>query len=584
VARTKGNKIVHYGGTFVFFTFGFTLSLISLAGFLDDRISYCDTRTNPCSTEQIPSWDSAQLPANPKMKKTIPGNQGKILLALAAIPCFALSWYLSGILKRHLMAEAESANLTKQIEDREKIKIAEFSSGQRFNQFQQQVFQTIADIQAIDNSVVLKDSQPSINPAQGREIQESFYSPAQPVDQSYIPHIPNTPLNTGSGSPIPPGNPPSNPPSGINPRYNKYYTTGRTAIESMVHSHRSIVLASSSGTGKTTTELEWMRLMKIAYPVCDFYAITQKADNLGGLREQGRVWVYDAFNPIPSFEPLDIVYEIFDKRRNTGESERGSFKNQPVRLILCDWFATFVSISQHRDKDLWNTVKSKISSIITVGREFNVCIFCDTQSINMKSLGLADDASIRKSIDIYSQGFKKVTEDNKSGVGDYDTMRLVINNPYVCEPRFADHLKQEMGLLADAIAKGEVNSPIILLANAYPPMLGLIPPKANPIELPPQTSVPLAEVAEVKEVIAKPNSVDDVISDDVISRLNQAYGQERHYTRNQFTRDNLKKAINQLRPLMSEEQVIATLWMVVDKASVDWTKAVSEYQEVTRTV
>lgn len=261
-------------------------------------------------------------------------------------------------------------------------------------------------------------------------------------------------------------------------RFDKYYEIGEQCINGMVGVQRSILLASSSGTGKSTTEKEWIRRMQKQFPEIEFYALVQKAEDLCGLWNQGRMWVYNSNDLLTCLEPIDIVYQIFHQRRSTPGAEN-TFANKPVRLILGDWFATYTNLLKTNPQQCKDCC-TKIGEIITVGRGYNVSVFCDTQSLNLSSLGLVNDSNLRDSLEIFSQGFKHPGK-GQFGDGGYNTLRKTIENPYVCSPQNARILLQQMDLLSAAIAKGEIVSPIIFMASLQSPSLGIIPDLNTPI-------------------------------------------------------------------------------------------------------
>jgi hypothetical protein len=585
-SRDGGQNLV----ALVCFAFGGLLTISSLAGFLDDRVVYCDKRTDPCTEYIIPSHQAKNL-KNIEALSIIPGNRNKLVLAMLGIPFFGVAWCLSGDLRKKAYAQvtverARYNSHTKEIQEKES-----FLAESRVNQLKNQVVQKIAELSAWNNpeldNLELQDveSEPAIQhqpyyPTVPSQLQPNSYSPPQQYGDI---QPPQQPVNLQ-----PPSQPPQQFQKPVNPKFAKYYEIGEMALKGMVYAQRSILLASSSGTGKSTTEKEWIRRMMQMFPEIEFYALVQKAEDLCGLWDKGRMWVYRGSDIPGCLEPIDIVYEELESRRSTLGAEN-SFNNKPVRLILGDWFATFTNLNDTNSK-ICSNYCTKIGAIISVGRAYNVSIFCDTQSLNLQSLGLAKDANIRQSLEIYAQGFKH-PDKGLFGDGDYNTMRRTIQNNHVCDPSFASALVDEIEKLSSAIAKKEIISPIIFMANIYPPALGLVPDLSNPTEnFQPQQIVQtpvidthsnfVVESDPEPQVVEDREDLDVVIPNNAAQMLDGLLRLDRKYTPNNLSKDQLVSAINQLEPIMGRDRAIATLWMVSDPNSLDWKRAVSEYQEV----
>lgn len=567
--------------TLICFAFGGLLTISSLAGFLDDRVVYCDKRTDPCSEFVIPSHEAQDLKDIEELT-IVPGNKNKLILSMLGVPFFAIAWCLSGDIKKRAYAElalekARHTSHNKEIQERE-----EFLAETRVNQLKNQVFQKIAELDAWDNREAVQLSHQQFEPEVPVSVEQTVQ---QPYYQNY-----STPQQYGDEVTQQPPPPPANiqkqqpQKSPVNPKFAKYYEIGEMALKGMTYAQRSILLASSSGTGKSTTEKEWIRRMMQMFPEIEFYALVQKAEDLCGLWDQGRMWVYRSTDIPGCLEPIDIVYEELENRRSTLGAEN-SFNNKPVRLILGDWFATFTSLNDVSPKTCSNYC-TKIGAIISVGRAYNVALFCDTQSLNLQSLGLAKDANIRQSLEIYAQGFKH-PDKGMFGDGDYNTMRKTIQNNHVCDPSFSSALVDEIEKLSTAIARKEILSPIIFMANIYPPALGLVPDLNNPPEefLPEQVAQPINTHSSVVEPhpqseVVEEEDLEVVVPENAAQMLDGLWQLERKYTPNNLTKDQLLTAISQLEPIMGRDKAIATLWMVADPNSLDWKRAVSEYQEV----
>jgi hypothetical protein len=187
--------------------------------------------------------------------------------------------------------------------------------------------------------------------------------------------------------------------------FEEYRTIGKEIIKAMAGSNKSVLIAGATGTGKTTTENYFLKSFLQRYNGAEVYAWLNKNDygELYGLRRE-RLWIFDPNNI--DTQPLDDVYNIYLERKDLPKPQREQLrKTRPVRLILGDWYATYQELEASlKDADL-KKVLSKIRQIITVGRDSGVQLIVDTQSATLDSLGLANDASIRQSLDIFSMGF-----------------------------------------------------------------------------------------------------------------------------------------------------------------------------------
>ncbi|MEA5551773.1 hypothetical protein VB713_12400 [Anabaena cylindrica UHCC 0172] len=205
---------------------------------------------------------------------------------------------------------------------------------------------------------------------------------------------------------------------------------GQRIVDELVSSKLSTLLAAPSGAGKSVTQAYWLTKLFQKFPNADVYVIARKNDSFNGLREQGKVFIYDPSEPSTALQALETVHRIFIKRSKYPEHEREQFKTKPVRLILADWYSIHNDLSQCHQK-LWNTqVKTKLADIVTVAREFNCSLFADTQTFNLASLGIAEDSNIRNNLNIVSQGLVSIDEDGLEQ-GGFSVLQSIIKNQYV---------------------------------------------------------------------------------------------------------------------------------------------------------
>ncbi len=242
-----------------------------------------------------------------------------------------------------------------------------------------------------------------------------------------------------------------------------------------------------------------------AYPQSEIYALLNKNDELFGVRRECKV----VFSPevlldMPSdkeartallkrlLAPLYAVYDIFLFRKQKPTSSRKRFKeSQPVRLVLGDWYGTYQELQARLTKDELQGVLSMIRQIITIGRDMGIGLVVDTQSANLDSLGLANDASIRQSLDIFSQGFIYYQDGEEKG--ELQTIRLMFSNKSICSPEDREAIALIYNELATAIKDGFLKTPIIFTSIGSRPRIGIVSDLADGIAT--KTEIDWDEVA-----------------------------------------------------------------------------------------
>ncbi len=227
------------------------------------------------------------------------------------------------------------------------------------------------------------------------------------------------------------------------------------ALDEIVVTDISTVFASATGTGKSVSEAYILNRMFAKFPNLEAWAIAQKNDSFCGLRERGRTALFDPLDPLLAFAAIDEVYNIFDRRRRSPETARSGFKAQPVRLILSDWHSIWDTCRE--EKWYKTNYSKKLSTLVTVGREMNVCLLVDTQSYNVASLGITEDANIRSNLNILCQGYTW-TDDQGRQRGDFNMIRNLLKNRYLV-PVDNDSLIEQLERLKPKSM--EVKTPII---------------------------------------------------------------------------------------------------------------------------
>jgi hypothetical protein len=288
-------------------------------------------------------------------------------------------------------------------------------------------------------------------------------------------------------------------------QFSEYRRIGQSIIKSMIVSDKSVLIASGTGTGKTTTEQYYLRQFVSRYPQSEIYALLNKNDDLYGVRRERRlVFAPEALMEMPNAKeeraallrqlltPLYSVYDIFLIRKQKPETERKRLKvSHPIRLILGDWYGTYQELLARLTKDELQGVLSMIRQMITIGRDMGIGLIVDTQSANLESLGLAGDASIRLSLDIFSQGFIYYQEDEEKG--ELQTIRLVFGNKSICSPEDREAIATTFNFLANAIKDGKLKTPIVFTSVGSRPRLGIVPELSDDVSS--QTNVDWNDVA-----------------------------------------------------------------------------------------
>lgn len=257
-----------------------------------------------------------------------------------------------------------------------------------------------------------------------------------------------------------------------NAQYPMPNETGQRIIEELVSTKLSTLLAAPSGAGKSVTQAYWLTKLYEKFPAADVYVIARKNDSFNGLRELGKVFVYDTDNPLVALQACAVVHDIFKARSQFPEHERLQFNNKPVRLILADWYSIHNNLVKSHKK-LWDTeVQSKLADIVTVAREFNCGLFADSQTFNLASLGLAEDSNIRNNLNIISQGLITIDEDGNEQ-GGFEVIQSIIRNLYIFP---SEEVRRIIILEVEKliVVSNSQHIPLIL-STAGKPKAGLLP-------------------------------------------------------------------------------------------------------------
>ncbi len=224
-------------------------------------------------------------------------------------------------------------------------------------------------------------------------------------------------------------------------------------LESVVHSNKPTVIGSPTGTGKTVTVSYLIRRIGQEYGEnADIYVISEKNDDFCGLAKAGRVMQYDYEQPEKCFDFLFKVYEIYKQRASLPKEERDrqGFDEKPVRILLDDWTAFYLTMLNNNNEFIKKKVVPMIGVLSMNGREPNTTVLVSGQSVNLESMGVAGDAMIRSGMNILAQGFQYTDKKNRIQ-GNYNAIDLVLNNNSIVS-------KEERAILKSKLEQAKLES------------------------------------------------------------------------------------------------------------------------------
>jgi hypothetical protein len=245
--------------------------------------------------------------------------------------------------------------------------------------------------------------------------------------------------------------------------------TATKILNSLAGINTSIFLAAPTRCGKTHTLHKWLEDLLTRFPQAEVYVIAQKYEDFPGV-PRDRFMIFDPLFPEESMRFLDVVYENLQTRKSKPATEE-TYRNRPIKIILEDWFATYQSLVQKRNAQLWEDKASKLGSIATVGGQYNVGYFICTQTFNIASSGVAD-SNIRLNLALIAQGLVRTSTDDEEQ-GSYGVIEQMLNNSNVIASKETrDRLAAYLKLLIPASMTEQ--TPVIL-STIGNPVLGLMP-------------------------------------------------------------------------------------------------------------
>ena len=209
-------------------------------------------------------------------------------------------------------------------------------------------------------------------------------------------------------------------------------TPGEQLLDDLAYSDKSMILAGSTGAGKSHTLSAWLDSLyyqaRKKAQVASVWILGRKNDSFCGLREAGKLTIFNSIDPTKAYKLIENFHKNFLARLdNISEADRKHLP--PLRLILEDWSSIVLTLRKAY-KALWAKIELMLLDIITVGRDYNVCLLVLAQSLNLEALGLVGDANLRANMAIVAQGLLVKTADGKTK-GDYLLVELAIKNQYI---------------------------------------------------------------------------------------------------------------------------------------------------------
>ena len=192
-------------------------------------------------------------------------------------------------------------------------------------------------------------------------------------------------------------------------------------LQALARADSSTALVAAPGSGKSVTLNYLIQKILADYKSADIWVISAKNDSFCGLREKGRVIVFDQENPDLAKEVIDNFYTDYKKRKQLPESKRESLP--PLILILDDWLVIADQLSKHYSD--WN-YGGKLLDVLLIGREFNTKFIASLQSFNLAALGIEKmDAQTRICLNLLLLGNRYIKNGREQE--SYGVLELILN-------------------------------------------------------------------------------------------------------------------------------------------------------------
>lgn len=200
-------------------------------------------------------------------------------------------------------------------------------------------------------------------------------------------------------------------------------------LKRLASSRKSLLNIAGTGGGKTVTQSCLISLLLEICPKTEFWGVSQKNDSYCGLREKGRITIFDITNIQATLDVIHHVWKIYNTRRMLPEEKRGSLS--PVRLLLGDWFSISLALEELSSHPAVKASKYLVEmvDIVLNGRDFNVCLWADLQSFNLEAIGMKADKNSRQNFNLLGLGNYYT---NDEGVNEsYGVLTNMINDHFM---------------------------------------------------------------------------------------------------------------------------------------------------------
>ena len=206
-------------------------------------------------------------------------------------------------------------------------------------------------------------------------------------------------------------------------------TKAKAILNQLALSRKSLLLIAGTGGGKSVTQAALISILKEKQPQAEFWVVSQKNDSFCGLKEKSRVTIFDINQVKKTLDVIHHVWGIYNTRRQLDEEKRKNLS--PVRLLLADWFSISLALEKltaHPDvKD--SNYLVELVDIVLNGRDFNVCLWADLQSFNLKAIGMKADNNSRQNFNLIGLGNYYTTDE---GVNDsYGVLSYMIQSQHI---------------------------------------------------------------------------------------------------------------------------------------------------------
>lgn len=374
-------------------------------------------------------------------------------------------------------------------------------------------------------------------------------------------------------------------------------------LKRLASSRKSLLNIGGTGGGKTVTQACLISLLLEICPKTEFWGVSQKNDSYCGLREKGRITIFDITNIQATLNVIHHVWKIYNTRRMLPEEKRGNLS--PVRLLLGDWFSISLALEEMSSHPAVKASKYLVEmvDIVLNGRDFNVCLWADLQSFNLEAIGMKADKNSRQNFNLLGLGNYYT---NDEGVNEsYGVLTNMINDHFMVpnkETRI--QLLNEFERLKPISMQHErpilfvtLEPPTICLqadirhyqqrhqvksenkSEVLPETNDLIKPKPEMVR--PEDTVPYLEM--LYKLDTEQSRVEP--SEPATEPVNQVHSKDFNELEPKFTtlglnREQALNLVQRLRAELNQTQIIERLWDCKKGGSEAWKRAYAQFKEL----